>query len=115
MFTGIVQDIGKVKDIKDGIEEIIFETSLDLTECKIGSSISCDGICLTVTTIQKLQNDNFLFSVNVGEETKKRTNALFWNKMSLVNLEKSMKMGDEISGHFVYGHVDTTFKITKIE
>ena len=113
MFTGIVQGCGEVLDFSNGKMQI--KTSLDLNDCKIGSSISCNGACLTVTEINKI-DEKFIFSVNLSEETILRTNFKLINKdNSIINLEKSLKFGDEIAGHFVYGHVDCISKILKIE
>jgi riboflavin synthase len=109
MFTGIIQSFGFLENINLDKNIYNMKTNLNLNDCQIGSSISCDGVCLTITNIL----DN-LFSVNIGEETVKRTNVLLWNKNTKINLEKSLKVGDEISGHFVYGHVDTTIKLKKI-
>ena len=113
MFTGIIQEKGKVVNFSKGILEI--STNLDLSDCKIGSSICCNGVCLTVTDIQ-LINDLYQFKTNVGEETMFRTtfSENLFNKIKPINLEKSLKIGDEISGHFVYGHVDRTTKLLKV-
>ena len=113
MFTGIIQGKGIVKNKKINFNEITFQTDLNLADCKIGSSINCDGICLTATSI-KFENNKYLFTVNLGEETLKRSTAKFWNNNYEVNLEKSIKAGEEISGHFVYGHVDCFTKILNI-
>ena len=114
MFTGIVQDLGSIKLIKGGL--YIVNTNLDLSECKEGSSISCNGVCLTAKNIKTNQNQNSTFEVNIGEETLMRTNLgnnILTNK--LINIEKSLKIGDEIGGHFVYGHVDVITSLKKIE
>ena len=114
MFTGIVQDLGSIKLIKGGLYKV--NTNLDLSECKEGSSISCNGVCLTAKNIKTNQNQNSTFEVNIGEETLMRTNLgnnILTNK--LINIEKSLKIGDEIGGHFVYGHVDVTTSLKKIE
>ena len=114
MFTGIIQGQGKFINIEDNLSEPVIETELDISDCKIGSSISCDGICLSVVSIRN-ENNKYYFGVNISEETFKRSTAKYWNNNSKINLEKSLKVGDEISGHFVYGHVDTTISSLKIE
>jgi len=113
MFTGIVQSLGSIEKVSKKLNTFSIITNLDLSDCKIGSSICCDGVCLTATTINKL-NNNFIFTVNVGEETFRRSNLIYWKKYQKINLEKSLKVGDEISGHFVYGHVDTILKVKSI-
>ena len=114
MFTGIVQNLGRVISYTN--RELVISTALDLSDCKIGSSICCNGVCLTATEIN-FKDDQYTFKVNVGEETQERTNFSNeeFNKLDKINIEKSLKIGDEISGHFVYGHVDCTTKITDIE
>ena len=113
MFTGIIQEKGKVIDFSRGILEI--STNLDLSDCKLGSSICCNGVCLTATEINFMSN-SYQFKTNVGEETMLRTtfSENLFNKIKPINLEKSLKIGDEISGHFVYGHIDRTTKLLKI-
>ena len=113
MFTGIIQEKGKVINFARGILEI--STNLDLSDCKLGSSICCNGVCLTATEINFI-NNLYQFKTNVGEETMLRTtfSENLFNKIKPINLEKSLKIGDEISGHFVYGHVDRTTKLLKI-
>ena len=113
MFTGIVQNLADVISFKNG--ELEISTSLDLSDCKIGSSICCNGVCLTATEIN-FREDRYTFKVNVGEETQDRTNFSNqeFNKLAKINIEKSLKIGDEISGHFVYGHIDRTTNITNI-
>jgi len=113
MFTGIIQDLGTIKIKEEGIYQIF--TKLDLSKCKEGSSISCNGVCLTAKNIAQTDNKLFSFEVNIGEETLKRTNlANSILKNEKINLEKSLQIGDEISGHFVYGHVDTTTTVSEI-
>ncbi len=114
MFTGIIQNLGNVLSFSNG--ELEISTMLDLSDCEVGSSICCNGVCLTATEINFI-NNKFIFKANVGEETQIRTNFShdILNKSSYINIEKSLKIGDEISGHFVYGHVDCTTKITNIK
>ena len=113
MFTGIIQDIGSIRNLKKGLYEI--STNLDLNDCKEGSSISCNGVCLTAKNIKKTNNNIFSFEVNIGEETLLRSNlGNNIEKNENINLERSLKIGEEISGHFVYGHVDATTVVKDI-
>ena len=114
MFTGIIQSLGSIKKIDNNSNSYIISTKLDLKDCKIGSSISCDGVCLTIVNLYK-KNTLYEFEINVGEETLKRTNLINWKKKYKVNLEKSLKLGDEIGGHYVYGHVDALIPIESIK
>ena len=113
MFTGIIQNLGKAINFSNG--ELEVTTPLDLSDCNNGSSICCNGVCLTITEIE-FKNNVHYFKATVGEETQNRTtfsNNLF-NELTSINLEKSLKIGDEISGHFVYGHVDRTTELLNV-
>ena len=119
MFTGIVSHIGIVNKIShpDDWElsvDVKYDNNSDndfnINSISIGASISCSGICLT---LKKVLNNTLFF--DVSEETRKKTNFSNWKVGSLINLEKSLKVGDELGGHFVYGHVDTTAVIRSIE
>ena len=113
MFSGIIQGIGSVHATNNN--EYKIKTQLDLSECKIGSSICCNGVCLTATSIVK-KDEYFFLTVNISEETILRTNFRFLKiNFDKINLEKSLKTGDEIGGHFVYGHVDFVCKILEIK
>ena len=114
MFTGIIQGQATIANKVKDSNTYFIKTNLDLSDCKIGSSICCDGICLTVTSIN-YEDSSYFFNVNISEETIKRTTVQFWSNNYKINLEKSLKVGDEISGHFVYGHVDIVVQILKIE
>ena len=114
MFSGIIQGTGKIDSV-DPNNTFIIRTFVDLKDCKIGSSISCNGVCLTITSIKKINNNEYVFSVNISEETKKRSTFNSQNFSQDINLEKSLKVGDEISGHLVYGHIDCVTEITKIQ
>ncbi len=113
MFTGIIQDFGTIKFLKKGLYKI--STSLNLNECTEGSSICCNGVCLTAKNIIKNEKNIFSFEVNIGEETLSRTNlGQQITNSEKINIEKSLKIGDEIGGHFVYGHVDCVTRVQKI-
>ena len=119
MFTGIVSHIGIVNKIShpddwelsvDVINDKNSDNDFNINLLTIGASISCSGICLT---LKKLLNNTLFF--DVSDETREKTNFSTWKVGSLINLEKSLKVGDELGGHFVYGHVDTTAVIRSIE
>ncbi len=115
MFSGIVENFGTVKELKKKGDYLLkICTNLKIKEIKMGSSISCNGVCLTAQTIKK--NGKFVdIEFDVSKETIKCTNLSKLKKGSIVNLEKSLRVGDEISGHFVFGHVDCTTKILNIK
>ncbi len=112
MFNGIIKDTGKVKKIYKDKNNCLLEISskLNFKKSDIGSSISCSGACLTLDQIKKR---NIVFYIS--KETIKKTNFKYLKKDDIVNLEKSMKYGERISGHFVQGHIDTTAKVEKIK
>tara|TARA_B100000900_G_scaffold391889_1_gene386884 strand:+ start:2182 stop:2769 length:588 start_codon:yes stop_codon:yes gene_type:complete len=110
MFTGIIQTQGKISWIEDFSKFKSVAIESNLRNFDIGSSICCSGICLTATSIKKN-----IFTADISNETLKKTNSKFWKKGNQINLEKSLKIGDEVSGHFVFGHVDTTGQLKNIK
>jgi len=107
MFTGIITDVGQVADVQrsaDGMRAVI-ETRYPVDSIELGASIACSGVCLTVTERGSRQAQTW-FSVDISEETISRTTVSDWRTGSRVNLERSLKLGDELGGHLVYGHVD---------
>ena len=111
MFSGIIEQVGEVINIEDyGDRRLAIKTKFSKKDIKIGSSVCCNGVCLTVHTIRK-NKANLVLSFDVSKETLKCTNFNNLYSGSLINLEKSLKVGDEISGHFVFGHVDTVSKL----
>tara|TARA_B100000579_G_scaffold327051_1_gene276974 strand:+ start:2225 stop:2809 length:585 start_codon:yes stop_codon:yes gene_type:complete len=110
MFTGIIQTLGRVSNIETSNKFKSIEIVSNLQNIDIGSSICCSGICLTVTAKGKNK-----FKADISNETLEKTNSKYWKKNSEINLEKSLKIGDEISGHFVFGHVDSTVQLKKIK
>ena len=119
MFTGIVSHIGIVNKIShpddwelsvDVINDNNSDNDFNINSIAIGASISCSGICLT---LKQVLNNTLFF--DVSDETREKTNFSTWKVGTLIKLEKSLKVGDELGGHFVYGHVDTTAVIRSIE
>ena len=114
MFSGIVEPVGKVIKLEDhGDQHLIIRSSFLKKKLKIGSSVCCNGVCLTVHTMKQNKN-NLDLSFDVSKETIDCTNFKDLKVGSEVNLEKSLRVGDEISGHFVFGHVDTVSKLKLI-
>ena len=111
MFNGIINTIGKIeKVIKKGNNSYLKVISkMTFKKDEIGSSVSCSGACLTVEKFKKN-----MVSFYLSNETLKKTIFSKSKKGDIINLEKSLKYGDRISGHFVQGHVDTTTYIKKI-
>ena len=112
MFNGIIKHIGKINKInkKKNYSRIEIFSKMKFSRSDIGSSISCAGTCLTLEKYR----DNFS-CFYISKETLNRTNFKFSKKNDLINLEKSLKFGNHVSGHFVQGHVDTTSRIKKID
>ena len=111
MFNGIIHRTGKIlKVVKEkNYSEIILKTDLKFKKSDIGSSLSCNGTCLTITRIKK--ND---ISFYLSKETLKRTNFGSIKIGDLINIEESLAYGNKISGHYVQGHVDTTGLVSNI-
>ncbi|WP_114393716.1 riboflavin synthase [Oleisolibacter albus] len=102
MFTGIITDIGRVAAIeRRGDLRLTIETGFDLEQVPLGASIASNGVCLTV--VEKLSG---AYRVDVSAETVAKTTAGDWAVGTPLNLERSLKLGDELGGHLVYGHVD---------
>ena len=112
MFNGIIKHTGKISKIYKNNNNCIIEilSKIKFTKHEIGSSISCSGACLT---LEKYKGN--LSKFYISKETLNRTNFKSSNKGDLINLEKSLKYDDRISGHFVQGHVDITSTIKKID
>ena len=115
MFTGIIKNIGNIKELKKNNNGYFLSVISDLSFTKkdIGTSISCSGVCLTLTKIKKNKKKNELFFY-LSKHTVITSAFKYLKSGDLLNLEKSMKYGDEFAGHFVQGHVDTTIKVLSI-
>ncbi|CAN7699568.1 riboflavin synthase [Mesorhizobium sp. LjNodule214] len=107
MFTGIVTDVGTVaavKPLREGVG-LRIDTAYDPETIAIGASISCGGVCLTVTALPERANARW-FEVEAWEEALRLTTAMGWKSGTRINLERALKIGDELGGHIVSGHVD---------
>jgi len=103
MFTGIVEDIGKINHIYKGVKENTYNIAankIDINTLNIGESIAVNGVCLTVVSF-----DEISFKVDASHETLNRTNLSNLELNSRVNLERALKMGSRLGGHIVNGHV----------
>ncbi|MDY6857000.1 MAG: riboflavin synthase [Thermodesulfobacteriota bacterium] len=111
MFTGLIEDIGTIKNIekKGNAIRVLIECSLDLTAVRIGDSIAIDGVCLTIVDLLPKA-----FQVEVSSETIHKTNFKEMKKRRRVNLERAMRLSDRLGGHIVLGHVDGIGKIHEI-
>jgi len=103
MFTGIITDIGTIAalDRNDAGARLRIDTAFDMDSVDIGASIACSGVCLTV--VEKVTGQ---FTVEVSNETLDVTTLGDWRKGSRINLERALRLGDELGGHIVSGHVD---------
>ncbi|MBL4838528.1 MAG: riboflavin synthase [Kordiimonadaceae bacterium] len=107
MFTGIITDVGTVRSIEgDSDLRIAITTGFDTSTIDIGASIACSGVCLTV-----VDKGEDWFSADVSNASLQVTNLSGWKKGSLVNLERALKLGEELGGHIVTGHVDAVGNI----
>lgn len=114
MFTGIITDIGKVTAVeKTGDTRFVIETVYDPATIAMGASIACDGCCLTVVEKGAMNSGNW-FAVDASAETLGCTTLGTWKVGRAINLERAMKVGDELGGHIVSGHVDGVGEIIAI-
>jgi riboflavin synthase len=110
MFTGIVTDMGRVREVvPSGDTRFVIETSYDMDGIEIGASISCDGACLTV-----VEKGPDWFAVTASAETLARTMLAEWRVDRRINLERPLRVGDELGGHIVTGHVDCLAEIVEM-
>ena len=110
MFTGIVTDVGEVVSAEQrGDLRLQIRTGYDLGTVDLGASIACSGVCLTV-----VDKGEDWFAVDVSAETVSRTAADMWKKGARLNLERSLRLGDELGGHIVTGHVDAVAQVVGV-
>ena len=107
MFTGIVTDIGTIESVEQrGDLRAVIATDYDMDTVELGASIACSGVCLTV--VDKTPGK---FTVDISGETVSRSAAGMWEAGRRLNLERALKIGDELGGHIVTGHVDGTGRV----
>ena len=108
MFTGIVTDVGIVRSAEQrGDLRLVIGTNYDASTLDLGASVSCSGVCLTV-----VDKGEDWFAVDVSGETISRSAAEHWQKGARLNLERALRLGDELGGHIVTGHVDAVAKVS---
>ena len=108
MFTGIINDVGEVLEVNEqaaGLRRLRIACSYDPETIGIGASIACSGICLTVVARGR-EGSQTWFAVDAAAETLQVTNAGAWQRGTKLNLERALRLGDELGGHMVSGHVD---------
>jgi riboflavin synthase len=113
MFTGLISDIGEVRTAeKRGDTHLVIATRYDVDAIDVGASIACSGVCLTVTA-RGTAEDRW-FSVSASAETVSRTTISEWCAGRRINLERPLRLGDELGGHIVAGHVDGVAEVIAI-
>lgn len=114
MFTGIVREIGILQSIKpEGDTKIRVRCRRKVESIEIGASIACGGVCLTVVALGA-NDDGAWFDVDASAETRAKTTLGMWREGDRINLEPALRLGDELGGHIVSGHVDGVAEITDI-
>jgi len=109
VFTGIVSDVGRVRRVRRGeLLDLTIATALDTATISLGASVACSGACLTVVAVEP-----GAFAVQASVETLTSTTLGEWEEGMPVNLEKSLRLGDELGGHLVLGHVDGVARIVE--
>ena len=115
MFTGIITDIGTIRSREDrGDTRLVIATTYDTATIDLGASIACSGACLTVVDKGR-DGDGDWFAIDASAETLARTAPGMWDAGRRLNLERALKVGDELGGHIVTGHVDAVGRIVQIE
>ncbi|WP_374305905.1 riboflavin synthase [Methylocella sp.] len=116
MFTGIVTDVGRVLSVEErgALRRMRVACAYAPDTIALGASIACSGPCLTVVA-RGPEGEGAWFEVDVGAETLDKTSAGAWREGTRLNLERALKIGDELGGHIVTGHVDAVARIEKVE
>jgi riboflavin synthase len=111
MFTGIVSDVGRIESVveRNDVRRLVIASVYDPATIDLGASISCAGVCLTVVAVEPpadAKSTGCRFAVEAAPETLAVTNAGSWGEGTRLNLERALRVGDELGGHLVSGHVD---------
>lgn len=116
MFTGLVTDVGTIEHVAAGdtLKRVRIKSSYPARDIALGASIACGGPCLTAVAVEAL-GDGSVFAVDVGAETLDRTSAGSWRAGMRLNLERSLRVGGELGGHIVTGHIDGLAEIVSID
>ena len=115
MFTGIITDIGTIRSREDrGDTRLVISTAYDTGTVDLGASIACSGACLTVVD-KGADAEGHWFAIDASAETLARTAPGMWDAGRRLNLERALKIGDELGGHIVTGHVDDIGRIVSVE
>jgi riboflavin synthase len=117
MFTGIISDLGEILEVHqkaEGLRRIVVGSRYNPDSIDIGASIACSGICLTVVE-RGLAGNRAYFAVDAAAETMSVTTAASWQPAARLNLERALRVGDELGGHMVSGHVDGIAELTTRE
>jgi riboflavin synthase len=117
MFTGIINGLGDILEVRDeaqALRRVVVGCSYEPATIDIGASIACSGICLTVVD-RGLRGNQAYFAVDAAAETLRMTIAQSWRPGTKLNLERSLRLGDELGGHMVSGHVDGIAELTRRE
>jgi riboflavin synthase len=111
MFTGIITDVGRIEAVEPrGDLRARIGCGYDMASVDLGASIACSGVCLTV-----VDKGESWFAVDVSAETQSRTAPQMWTEGTKLNLERALKLGDELGGHIVTGHVDGVGEVAAVE
>ena len=111
MFTGIITDIGAVRSVEQRADlRLTIATAYDLATVDLGASIACSGACLTV-----VDKGEDWFAIDVSAETASRTAPGLWKEGARLNLERALRVGDELGGHIVTGHVDGLATVVSVD
>ena len=116
MFTGIVTDVGEVVAVEEeGGRRFTVKTAYDVATIDLGASICCSGACMTVVKTGRNVTNGNTFTIDVSYESLSKTTLGDWSVGTLVNLERSLAVGDELGGHIVSGHVDGVGRVVSIK